>query len=102
MVCPSPDAPRDSGKLKTIGEFILAIGDCASAVSETTLKLISKGAKRVYAYNYGDAIDLATYSQVGFSFEQPQIILVRNVGTEWSPVKSVNKQSFETLDQFKS
>lgn len=101
VILPPDDGTRHSGFLKTIGEVILTIGDDVLApLSASIQKLELKGAEQIYAYDYGSADKLALYSHVGFSFEQPQIILVRKVSAKWPVIRLAKNQDTHTLDQF--
>ncbi len=82
---------------RKVGEVILTIGDnITTNLYEAINRLAMQGIDRICASNYGDANNLSVFYQVGFKFEQPQVILARKADESW-PAK---EKSAESLDTF--
>jgi len=91
-----------SKQIKKVGEIMLVMGtDIFKPVSATVSQLTSLGAEKVYIYSYEPGDNFASYVQLGFFFERPQIILCRSVGASWPATQNVPKAVvFPTLDQY--
>lgn len=98
---PNFDVHR-SKHLKKVGEIMLVIGtDVFKLVSATISQLTSLGAERVYIYSYEPWDNLAICTQLGFFFEQPQIILSRSIRASWPVTRDAPKAVVSTtLDQY--
>jgi hypothetical protein len=102
FILPPDFAVHPSKQLKKVGEIMLVIGtDIFKPVSAAVSRLMSHGVERVYIYNYEPGDNIASYVQLGFFFEQPQIILRRSISASWPVTHNAPKAAVSTtLDQY--
>jgi hypothetical protein len=94
------DTIKDQANAKNAGEIMFSIGqDVCVPLSESIRLLDDSNIDRIYCYDYEGSIESKSYEQLGFSFQQPQIILYRKVNVNWSVIQA-GAQSSLTLDKY--
>lgn len=94
------DITKNQPNARVAGEIMLLLGEEALTPLSQSLRLLdSQGVSRIYCYDYEKPAISKNYEQLGFSFQQPQIILSRKVNASWS-VSQESGHNASILDNY--